>query len=571
MRAPLVALALAAGAARAACDVDYRLEPRWDAPRRHFAATLAFDAGDRSRTRIAVSPDWGGVRDFHRAVRAMEGTQPGVGVAAEGAQWVVTHPPGGRVSIRFEVHGDTEADAGTLEARDFYRNLVGEGYFHLFGLAALPLPQGFDPASRASGCVTFAGLPRAWSLASSLGDPAAGNGTGSATFEAPLAEVVRSLFVGGDFRILRREVAGRPVVFALRGEWKFDDARFADAAAAVIRTHREFWGDHDFPRYLVTLIPNRRASGSTGGTGVERAFAMHASRDFTVPGPAFDYLIGHEHLHAWIPARIGAMERGPNEAAGYWLSEGFTNYLTHRLLLRAGVWTLDDYARALNAVIFEAASSPVARARNERVRDEFWKDDAVQRLPYLRGELVALAFARLLERAGTSLEAVLRGLAGTPSGPRLAAERFAEAAARHVPATRALLDAYVERGEPVPLEVGTLGPCFEGGARSLAPFELGFDRSRTFAERKVLGVVPGSAAERAGLREGMEIERLSVAFGNVEREALVQVREAGGGLRDIRYLPRGQPIPVMQYRPIEAAAARPDCALWLAAPAAGKP
>ena len=53
------------------------------------------------------------------------------------------------------------------------------------------------------------------------------------------------------------------------------------------------------------------------------------------------------------PLTKSGLEKGAGEAAGYWLSEGFTNYLTHRLLLRAGVWTLRDYAAAMNEVIFE--------------------------------------------------------------------------------------------------------------------------------------------------------------------------------------------------------------------------
>lgn len=561
----VLALLLALGGgtlAHARCDVEYTLTARWSATPRHFAATLSFDAGGRTATRLAASSDWGGVTDFHRALRNVRAEGRGVSVAVDANGWTVTHPDSGRFTVRYQVHGDVEADRGTLQPRDFYRNQLGTEHFHMFGPAMLPLPGDASSGPGVRACIAFEGLPRHWKLASSLGEGR--RAAGAVSFEAPLAAVGRSVFAGGDFRILRREVAGKPVVFALRGEWKFEDTRFADAATAVIGTHREFWGDHSFTRYLVTLVPNRLASGSTGGTGVQDAFAMHASRDFAVPGRAFDYLIGHEHLHAWIPARLGGMAPGPGETAGYWFSEGFTNYLTHRLLLRSGVWTLADYAKALNEVIYEAATSPVAEARNERIRDEFWKDEAVQRLPYLRGELVALAFARLLERAGTSLEKVLRDIAAAPADGRHAPERFAAAAARHVPATRALLDAYIERAEGIPLEVGSLGPCFEGGARGRVPFELGFDRTKTFAQRRVHGVVEDSAAHRAGLRDGMAIERISVAFGNVEREALVQVREPEGGSREIRYRPRGQPIVVLQYAPRDDAAARPDCARWLA-------
>src|SRR5262249_24958113 len=158
---------------------------------------------------------------------------------------------------------------------------------------------------------------------------------------SPIA-IRSAVYLGGDFRIHRREIDGRPLVIAMRGAWQFDDASFVDATAAVVRAHRTFWDDYDFPYYLISLLPNRFPRGASGGTGLDRAFAMHASSNFAVPGPVFENLIGHEDLHSWLPRRIGSM--GANEVQRYWFSEGFTDYLNHRLLVASGTWSLEDYA-----------------------------------------------------------------------------------------------------------------------------------------------------------------------------------------------------------------------------------
>jgi predicted metalloprotease with PDZ domain len=203
----------------------------------------------------------------------------------------------------------------------------------------------------------------------------------------------------------------------------------------------------------------------------------------------------------------------------------------------------------------------VAREPNERIRADFWKSSAVNRLPYWRGELVALDFARLLERAGTTLEAVLREIAAHPDS-RTATERFAVAAARHLPAALPNLEAYVERGHPIPADVGALGACFEGRRLARAPFALGFDGPASFAARKVIGLVPGSAAEHAGLGEGMGIVAGSVRYGEADSEVKLTVRQEGSA-REIAFMPRGAPIPVMQYTVRDDARRDAACLAWM--------
>ena len=94
---------------------------------------------------------------------------------------------------------------------------------------------------------------------------------------------------------------------ALRGKCSFGDDKFADATAALVCTHRAFWNDFDFPHYLIALAPNRFFGTYFDGTGLHNAFTMSAWSTFGVPGPQFDYLIGHEHLHIWLPRRFGSM------------------------------------------------------------------------------------------------------------------------------------------------------------------------------------------------------------------------------------------------------------------------
>ncbi|MEQ1895462.1 MAG: hypothetical protein ABL998_23230, partial [Planctomycetota bacterium] len=57
----------------------------------------------------------------------------------------------------------------------------------------------------------------------------------------------------------------------------------------------------------------------------------------------------------------------------------------------------------------------------------------------------------------------------------------------------------------------------------------------------VRGVVPGSPAQAAGLRDGMRLLSWSVARGNASQPIEITVQD-GAATRTLRYLPHGKPI-----------------------------
>ena len=65
------------------------------------------------------------------------------------------------------------------------------------------------------------------------------------------------------------------------------------------------------------------------------------------------------------------------EAAHYWLSEGFTDFYTGRMLVRQGLWTPAQFAEDLNNTLRAYAESPVRAAPNARILADFWREQAV--------------------------------------------------------------------------------------------------------------------------------------------------------------------------------------------------
>jgi hypothetical protein len=101
------------------------------------------------------------------------------------------------------------------------------------------------------------------------------------------------------------------------------------------------------------------------------------------------------------------------------------------------------------------------------------------------------------------------------------------------------------------------GPCFERITKPLRRYELGFDTEVLIQPRKIIrGLVPGSAAEKAGLRNGDEITRpvpQDRLQGDQTATLTLQIRR-GEQSFSVTYLPRGETAPAYQWVKTPAAA-----------------
>jgi len=243
------------------------------------------------------------------------------------------------------------------------------------------------------------------------------------------------------------------------------------------------------------------------------------------------------------------------EAAHYWFSEGFTDFYTGRMLVRAGLWTPQQFAEDLNEMLAAYAQSPVREAPNTRILADFWNDRDVQRLPYQRGRLLATLWDARLRALGHSLdEAMLemrdRWVAGDPLNATAMLPVVLASMELDVSADIAN---YAERGAPVLLPDDVFEPCGRVVARQAPVFHRGFDIEATQAANGVIsGVDPALPAYAAGMRDGMVlVRRERGAIGDAEQEITYVVRD-GTVERTITYFPRGHGSYTLQSLEIDA-------------------
>lgn len=574
------------------CELHFHVTPRHDTTPRRLDIRLDFPAGGRRQTTLGLAPGWAGINDFHAALHDWRGDRPDTRVQPGDAphRWTVEHPAQGEVSVHYRVRAAlADPDDGQPQPQfQLYRPQVGADWFQFFGHGALALPEGPAGDTRAALCVTLAqpGQPQA----PAIGTLHAGRGEEvSARLHGEPGQLHDAFYGGGPgWRVLQRALAGGPLHVAVRGQYAVGDAAFADQAAALIDSHRRFWGETSAPPQWLVLTPNH-ARGNAGGTLVRQAAVLHAGPEFSPASGSFEFLIGHENLHSWIPGRFGSVDPDPvAQVRGYWFSEGFTNYYTHRLLLASGLWTLDRYADNLSRVLQDYWRSPARQTPVADIAPRFFTDRRAGQQMYIRGELLALRWDDALrDRGHPGLDTVLRplmrpagvdgpgGNAGSDSTDRPEPDLTTRATHRVLTALEPLLGAlpardlaaHIDRGEPLPLAPGLGGPCLRVQWEDLPRWSLGFDEA-SFGERVARSVRPGGPAHQAGLRDGQALRGWSVYGNDVGRDVELWVVDDAAPssspekLRTLRYRPVDgtERLPTARVR--DGAADDPACIAW---------
>lgn len=523
--AALGAVLLCVGAA-APPRIDYELTPVLEnGALRAVQIDLTFRGDGDGESDLRLPNSWGGQEELWRSVEALEIVSGAtMRDGEEPSQRLLTHRPNARIHVRYRVIQDWEG-APRAELGNTYRATIQPTYFHLIGNAALVTPG--DASLNAPVRVRVRGLPRGWVVASDLLYPG-----------LTLERVWSSVIVAGDFRILRDPASN--VQLAIRGAWSFRDEQLLAQASGIIAGHRRFWGDPASP-YLVTVLQLTGPEGwlSVGGTGLDDAFAF-----FATPNAEQNTIIrtlAHESFHTWISPQVGGLP-DDDQPLQYWLSEGFTDFYTARMLVREGLWTPQQYADDLNEALLAYAQSPARTVPNARIAADFWTDRDVQRMPYLRGRFVAMIWDGRLRQRGHSFDEVVHDMRRrASSGAEYAVEVFGASASALGLDLGDDLETYVTNGEPILLPEALLAPCGRITTREAPNFHRGFDIQATQANNNIIaGVDPALPAYAAGLRDGMVlIRRDGGEIGNAELEIAYVVRD-GDTERTIRYLPRGR-------------------------------
>ena len=278
-----------------------------------------------------------------------------------------------------------------------------------------------------------------------------------------------------------------------------------------------------------------------GGVALPNAFVVTHDGRATSPDE-LKITLAHEMLHTQIAG------------IAQWFSEGAATYYGRVLPLRARMITPAQFLENLNEYAARYYTNALIATPTAELQARFWEDTRIRTLPYDRGSFyLAVVDSRIRKASGgkRSLDDVVLALVSrNRSGQQNNESTWLELVAQEYgPASKTDYDAMLAGAVMLP-DSDAYGPCFRRTTKQFRQFELGFD-PKILAERGriVRGVVEGSAAARAGLRDGDEIVvpvALDAVQGKQDRRITYLVRRNGRNLT-ITYLPRGAMAEAYQW------------------------
>jgi len=485
---------------------------------------LTLDLPDKS---MGEDKRWRFLSDFSVSGAQMRVPNP--------AHRVLTFAPGASVTVRYRVHSAYNGEPNGTEGNPYHGAVLRPGWFAFMGEYVFVTPHDGDlwPAA-----FHWGPLPKGWKAASDLEHGAMGR-------PMDVADISESTALGGaDVSVYRRPIPGGTLRFAMHGSWPFSGDHLADILGRTAAAQRDFWGHDMKGPYLVTLFAVA-GTGSSGGTGRTDAFALYGTTD--TPESRIRRTIAHEHMHSWIPRRIGRQPDDAAEGLEYWLSEGFTDFYAERTLLKSGIWSPEEFVSDLNDMLLAYDTSSVRNAPNARIEKEFWSNYEIEQLPYQRGMLFAYLLDDALRRhTARNLDSVLFAMRdaymAAPDGakPDLV-ENFRRALKRTGLDYSREMARIIDKGETISLPHDLFGACATVRDIQLAAFDRGFDIDKTAATGIFTAVDPKGPAYAAGLRDGMHrVAYLAGKQGDSRVTWSYRVADAKGRQFVVRYLPTGR-------------------------------
>jgi predicted metalloprotease with PDZ domain len=259
--------------------------------------------------------------------------------------------------------------------------------------------------------------------------------------------------------------------------------------------------------------------------------------------------LAHEMLHTFV----GTLDK-PEGLLSSWYSEGMAVYYARLLALRAGQITPDNFLEDLNTTAGRYYTDAWIDTPNAEIPARFWSDTRVRVLPYDRGSMYFAVVDEEVRAASagrrTLDDLLLAMLERRQKGLPLDQATWADLVAKELgeKGTREFEGMLAGRIQ-LPGS-GGFGPCFTRTTKMLRRYQLGFEpKVLTEPKRIVRGLIPGSAAERAGIRDGDEITQ-PVPQDRIQGEqdgilTLNLLRD--GKPLEISYAPRGETVEAYQW------------------------
>lgn len=396
------------------------------------------------------------------------------------------------------------------------------------------LPEGGKP-HRVALSWDLSGLGAGATAMSSLGD-------GDVKLAAgPVERLHRTLFMAGPMRRVPGEVKPTGFSAAWLGDPPFDPRPLMGWASGLHGWMSGFFQDPEAPPYRVILRYNPINAG--GGAALTNSFLLTWGETAKDP-EGLKGTLAHEMIHTWTASGLG----------GQWYGEGIAVHYQALLPMRAGMLTPAQYLDDINDTARRYYTNALNDTPDREIAARFWEDTRIRTLPYDRGAMYFAVLDGKIRRASggkRSLDDLIREMVRRRrAGESVPESGWVDLLAKDLGEDGRRVHADMLAGKLMLPESGDFGPCFARTTGKFRRFDLGFEPKSLVGDVKTIrGLVPGSEAAKAGLRDG-DVVTYSVAMDSVQgdpaRTLTLRVTRDGKTF-PVTYLPRGETVDAWQW------------------------
>jgi predicted metalloprotease with PDZ domain len=549
---PLMLCSVAHGAVAPTTDltVHYSLAPDVvGGSLKAFNVEVRFKADPSGTTGFGWQEGWDGITKAGRFARHL--TVDGATSLSQDHDdhWRIYATPGATLTVRYTIVGDNEP-VTDLSKFDRSAPVIRSTWFSALGVMVFGLPDGV--VNRPATFVWTGGSE--FPLVSDLQHLSSPDHVGMRP--GTTDDVLMSTLVGGPAVVVVDDQKRSGIRAAILPGSVDAAESFAVLVKKISIAERQFWNETRPVPFVITATPVPRIADSVyySGAGFADSFAIWTNAD-TSPS-ALAQVVAHEYFHSWNASRLGAPYGTDGlEQREAWFIEGFTDYFASAIAVRSGALTPAQFRDYWNNVLFAYATSPVRNTPGDEAAKAFFTNYEAGHLPYQRGALLAALWNTRLHaieakpgEKGIDLRTILlaqfRAAKQTKTSP---ATLFTLVAKTYGLEVSGDLRRFNAKGETILLPTETFGPCAQIVTRQQPVFDPGFDRMATNAAGgAVKGVVLGSNAYLAGLRDGMKVlKRTSGVPGDSTVIYELSVMD-GATTRLISFLPKGKGVLTVQ-------------------------
>ncbi|HJQ12186.1 MAG TPA: PDZ domain-containing protein [Gemmatimonadaceae bacterium] len=499
-------------------DVSYEVTfTRANAERREVGSAMTFTVGGTDPVILSL-PKWTPgayeIANFSRDVVNFAAEQAGASLSwdkVDADTWRIRPRGVGEVTVRFDYLADSLDNANTWSRPDFLL-FNGTNLFLYPDGRNLDFPSSVTVNSEAGWKVVTGMMqagPRRYSASN-------------------YHDLVDFPFFVGQFDVDSTQISGTWVRFATYPAGSVTGgARIAvwEALKRIIPAEVKVFGEVPWTTYSVLQIADPTYGG---GSGLEH---QNSHVDVLGPGmlgtPVLPSLYAHEIFHAWNVKRLRPADLWPyrydaeQPTTLLWVSEGITDYYADLAEVRGGIVNAKGFYEATSEKISQVEDLPATSLEDASLSTWVHPRDGTEYIYYPKGSLAGLLIDIMIRDASdnrSSLDDVLRSMYNanyknnrgfttedwwTAVTKAANGKSFSDFAAR-----------YVDGREPFPYErVLPLAGLRLARDTARVP-QLGIASLQDSTGLIVTGVLPGSAAEAAGVKPGDQL--VSVAGFNAD-------------------------------------------------------